>query len=103
MEGFAEFEILGLGAGLEGGGEGVGVRGGGIGGGGDAGKEAEGVEGHGIADEANEDGVPEDGGGAVEGVEQAEGDVGPAILAELAEAGPNCGFGFGLRGWLWWW
>lgn len=81
MERFAEFEILALGAGLEGGGEGVGVGDGGVGGGGEAGEEAEGLEGHPITDEANKDGVAEEGGGAGEGIKYAEGDFGFAVFA----------------------
>lgn len=89
VDGAAEGEEAGDGAGGEGGGVGVVVGGGsGVV---HEGVEAEGVEGEGVADVADEEGVPEDGGGRAgeEGVEQAAGGVEVAIFAELADAGAD--------------
>ena len=98
MYGFSGGEVEVEGAGLEGGREGVGVEAGARGGL-HLRVEEESVEGEVVADEADDDGVPEDGGGAREGVEEVAREVGLALLAEVAEAGADgggCGLGLGL-------
>lgn len=92
MDGFADAELPGVGAGLEG--RGVGV---GIGGRVHESVEAKGLEREGVADVADNEGVPEEGGrgggGVGEGIEEkTAGSVKATILTELAQPGPESGF-----------
>lgn len=80
MEGFTCHKVAGEGTGLEGGREGVGIEKGGWGGL-HLSVEEEGLKRQVVEDEADDDGVPENSGGARKGVEEVAGKVGLTFLA----------------------
>lgn len=98
MHGLADPEQARIGAGLEGGRVGVEVGFGSRPGPLHAGVDREGFGGHLVADVSDDDGVPQDGGGVGNCVEQVAGVAGSAVFAELAQALSDRAFPGGWAG-----